>query len=100
MNQESVLGFVLRNSVEDVYNFIAKHYTWGEPGWEDQYEHGAKNRILTAGGDFREEYLGDQYDQKFAWAEVGEPTETELATLRKFKIPFLEEDENGKIYST
>lgn len=95
LDQESVLGFLLSNSDEEVFNFITTHYTWGEPGWEDQYEHGAKKRIFERQGDFHEEYLGDQYDQKFAWLDMGIATDKELATLRKFQIPFLGENING-----
>ncbi len=96
VDQESILGFLLGLSAEKVYDFIAKNYTWGEPSWEDQYEHGAKKRILEKCGDFYEEYLGDKYDQKFAWVDLGTATEAELSTLKKYKLPFLGGDEIAK----
>ena len=66
VGQDSVLGFLFGNSDEEIYKFISKNYAWGEPGWEDQYERGTKTRIMERQGDFTEEYLGDNYDQKFA----------------------------------
>ncbi len=89
LDQESIIGLLPAGTREEVYHYISTHYTWGEPSWEDQYENGTKARILEKGGDFQEEYLGDQYDQKFSWEDLGELTEKEIKTIKKIGIPFL-----------
>ncbi len=84
--EEAELGYILALNDEAVYQYISDHFAWGEP-WERQYENGVKNQIMANKSDYTEEFLGEGYDQKFAWEEVApEITEEEIKVLQKFNI--------------
>ena len=86
LQEEAQLGFILAIDEESVYQYISDHFAWGEP-WERQYENGVKAQIMENKGDYAEEYLGEGYDQKFAWEEVAPSvSEDEIKVLKKFGV--------------
>ena len=83
--EEALVGYLVANNDTEVYEYISDNIAWGEP-WEAQYESGAKNRILEAHSDYEEEYMGEEYDQKYSWEEVDSISSEESRVLNKFNV--------------
>ena len=83
--EEAVVGYLIANNDTEVYEYISDNIAWGEP-WESQYESGAKGRIMEAHSDYEEEFMGENYDQKYSWEEVSSVTTEEVKILNKFNV--------------
>ena len=73
------IGYIVAESDEQVFDFIDRKYR--HSGWKESSRSLSREEIMRAKGDFNDEFLGEFYDQKFSWQEVGEVTENELSTL-------------------
>ncbi len=82
--------YVIGNSDEDVYNWINKNIFGADrdfDAWADMYDDPDKKKeIMLNKGDFNEEYMGEFYDIKYGWEEVGEISPTEIETFKRFNL--------------
>ncbi len=95
--EKALLGYVVANSEDKVVEYINQKYHRG--GWFtfNNYDNSrvlqneaslTKQDYLTNKGDFHTEHVGEYYDQKYGWEEVGEVTDEQIATL--FELGILE----------
>jgi len=89
--------YITANNEEEVFNHLSKtqfeDYEGEEEGsgvseWANYYDGDkkTKERIIKNKGDFDEQYMGEFYDIKYGWEEIGEVTDAEAEVLKKFKI--------------
>jgi hypothetical protein len=86
LEERATIGYLVALDDSAVYQYISDNIAWGEP-WEEQYEHGARQRIMEKHNDYEEEFMGEAYDQKFGWevVKVDIPQE-EILVLKQLGI--------------
>lgn len=86
VEEKATIGYLVALDDASVYEYISDNVAWGEP-WEEQYERGAKERIMQAHNDFQEEFMGEGYDQKYGWEVVKEDiSQEDMQTLKNLGI--------------
>lgn len=83
LDETVTIGFIVAESDEAVYDHIDEKHQYG--GWAESV-HLTREEIIAAKGDFGTKYMGEFFDQKFGWEELGEVTPEEIATLRRLGV--------------
>ena len=98
LNQEATDRYIVAENDLEVYKQLAKNFGEMEglteengevyDDWAQAYggDKEVRERILKNKGDFDEDYLGEFYDIKYGWQDLGEITKEEIQILKKFKI--------------
>jgi hypothetical protein len=84
LNEDAILGYLLAESADDVYEHINKKM--GHYGHWSESVNMTREEIIAAEGDFESDYMGEFYDQKYGWEDLGEITPEDIACLQYFKI--------------
>lgn len=83
LDEEAILGYVVVARDGEIYGYINKKFRrnqWPELVGMTQEE------IVAAKGDYESEFLGEFYDQKFGWEDLGEISSKDIANLKRLKI--------------
>ena len=84
-DQTLVVGYIVAKDDNGVFDFINHRYRDGD--WENWGGSMTREDIARAKGDFDDDDdLGEFYEQKYAWEEVGNIDKVELQLLRKLKM--------------
>lgn len=83
LNQNAVLGYVVNESEDGIYDHIEKEFKFGD--WPGSV-HMSGADIIAAKGDMNSEYEGEFYDQKYGWEDLGEVSEADVAHLKRLGI--------------
>jgi hypothetical protein len=84
LHESASLGYVLAETEEAIYNHIENDCKGGDD-WP-QSVNSTKEKIIAAKGDFKTEYMGEFYDQKYGWKDLGEISSEDAAVLVRLKI--------------
>jgi hypothetical protein len=83
LNQNAVLGYVVKEGEDGIYDHIEKKFKFGD--WPSSV-HMSCADIIADKGDTNSEYEGEFYDQKYGWEDLGEVSETDVAHLKRLGI--------------
>jgi len=87
LDEGAILAYIAAKSDDDVYNYIKNKHAWSWPDKDDENNAlGTRKEIIEAKGDFDTEYMGEFYDQKFGWNNLGPITAEDVARLTSLKI--------------
>lgn len=83
LNEEASLEYAVAENNEGIYDYINKKFRWKE--WPELVEI-TREEIIAAKGDYDTEILGEFYDQKFGWEDLGEISADDIAHLKRLGI--------------
>lgn len=83
LDEEANLGYAVAKNDEGVYEHINNKFKYDE--WPESVEM-TREKIIAARGDYDSEYMGEFYDQKYGWEDLGEVSAEDIAHLKKLKI--------------
>ena len=83
LDKEANLGYMVAENDNGVYDHINKKFQYGE--WPEFVEM-TREEIISAKGDYDSECMGEFYDQKFGWEDLGEVSSEDVAHLKSLKI--------------
>ncbi len=83
LNEDASLGYAVAESDDDIFDLInTKHK--GD-GWEESVEM-TREAIIAAKGDYNSDYMGEFYDQKYGWEDLGEVSADDIAILKRLSV--------------
>lgn len=83
LNKEVLLGYLVVENGGMVFDHINEKYNYGE--WPEAVDM-TREAIIEARGDDESEYMGEFYDQKYGWEDLGEISDDDIAHLKRLKI--------------
>ena len=83
LNEQAFLGYLVKTSDEEVYEHINEEYKGND--WPESVNMDRED-IINQKGDFDSGYMGEFYDQKYGWEEVGEITLEQITCLEQLSI--------------
>lgn len=83
LNKEAMLGYAIAENEESIYGYINEKYKYGE--WPECVEM-TREEIVAAKGDYDSECMGEFYDQRYGWEDLGEVSVDDIANLKRMKI--------------
>ncbi len=84
LNEEASLGYAIAENDDGIYDHINKEYhKYGE--WHECVNM-TREEIIAAKGDYESESMGEFYDQKYGWEDLGEVSPDDVANLKRLKI--------------
>ncbi|MDP2668429.1 MAG: hypothetical protein Q8P07_01160 [bacterium] len=83
LNEEAILGYTVADNETGIYDHINKKFKYD--GWPDSVMM-TQEEIIIAKGDYDSEYMGEFYDQKYGWEDLGEISGGDFASLVRLKI--------------
>ena len=83
LNKEASLGCVVAENDDGIYDHINKRHKYDE--WPESVQM-SREEIIAAKGDYNSEYMGEFYDQKYGWEDLGEVSDEDIAGLRRLKV--------------
>lgn len=82
LDEAAMLGFMVAEGDDAVYDHINATYNHGYWATRDM----TRETIIAARGDHNTDYVGEFYDQKYGWEDMGEVSEGDIAHLRALGI--------------
>ena len=83
LDEEASLGYAVAENDEGIYDFINKKHECDE--WSESVMM-TREAIVAANGDYDSEYMGEFYDQKYGWEDLGEVSADDIATMKRLKV--------------
>jgi hypothetical protein len=83
LDKGTLLGYVVVENDDAVYDHINTKYKYSD--WPSSVKM-TREGIVAAKGDFGSEYMGEFYDQKFGWEDLGEISTEDISHLRRLKV--------------
>lgn len=83
LNEEAILEYVVAENDDGIYDHVNRKFKYDE--WPDSVDM-TREEIIEAKGDFGSAYMGEFYDQKFGWEDLGEVSAEDIAHLKRLKI--------------
>lgn len=83
LDEEASLGYAVAENDDGVYDHINKKYKYNE--WPGSVEM-TREAIIATKGDYDSEYMGEFYDQRYGWEDLGEVSADNIADLKRLKI--------------
>lgn len=83
LDQYASLGHFLAENDDGIYDRINTAHKYGE--WPESVGM-TREAIIAAKGDYESDYMGEFYDQKFGWEDLGEVSAEEITHLKRFNV--------------
>lgn len=83
LDEETSLGYTVAENDEGIFDHINKEYKYDE--WPELVEM-TREEIIAAKGDYNSEYMGEFYDQKYGWENLGHVSSEDIACLKRLGI--------------
>ena len=83
LDEEAILGYAVAENDADIYDHINKKHRGDE--WPELVEM-TREEIIAAKGDYDSEHMGEFYDQKYGWEDLGKVSTDDVANLKRLKI--------------
>lgn len=83
LEEEAILGYVVGETADAAYDYINDKHRYGD--WPEQVAM-TREELIAAEGDFQTEYMGEFYDQKYGWKDLGVIAPEDIACFQYFKI--------------
>ncbi len=83
LDEAAILGHVVAETDEAVYDHINKEYKCDD--WPSSVNM-TREAIVAERGDHGSEYMGEFYDQKYGWEDLGEVSIEDATCLKRFGI--------------
>ena len=83
LDEETALGYAVAENEGGIYDLINKKYRYNE--WPELVEM-TREEIVAAKGDYDSEYMGEFYDQKYGWEDLGEVSADDIANLNRLRV--------------
>jgi hypothetical protein len=83
LDRGASLGFAVAENDEGIYEYINQKYKYND--WPESVQMD-REAIIAAKGDLGSDYMGEFYDQKYGWEDLGEVSADEVANLKRMKI--------------
>ena len=81
LEEEAILGYVVGKTADAAYDYINVKHRYGD--WADCVAM-TREDIIAAEGDFQTEYMGEFYDQKYGWRDLGFIAPEDIACLQHY----------------
>jgi len=87
LNHKSTAGYLTAESDEDVYEILNKMLFKEDYDEEwDQYYAINKEILINARGDWEQEWMGEFFDIKYIWEDLGDMSAEDFKILDKFNV--------------
>ena len=83
LDAEPNLGYAVAENDDGIYDHINKKHKYNE--WPEFVEM-TREAIVAAKGDYDSEYMGEFYDQRYGWEDLGEVSADDVANLKRLKV--------------
>ena len=83
LDAEANLGYAVAENDDGIYDHINKNKFGGK--WPEFVEM-TREAIIAEEGDCDSEYMGEFYDQKYGWEDLGEVSADDIANLKRLKV--------------
>ena len=83
LDKEAILEYAVSEDGKGIYDHINKKYNYGE--WSECVEM-TRETIIAAKGDYDSEYMGEFYDQKYGWEDLGEVSADDIVNLKRLRV--------------
>lgn len=83
LDEEASLGYAVAENDDGIYDHINKKYKYD--GWPESVEM-TREEIIASNGDYDSEYMGEFYDQKYGWEDLGEVSTEDIAHLKRLMV--------------
>jgi hypothetical protein len=83
LNKFATLTYLVAENEDGVYDHINEKHMGND--WSESVNM-TREVIIAVKGDFKSDYMGEFYDQKFGWEDLGEVSVEDIANLKRLKI--------------
>lgn len=83
LEESAILGYAVGETAETAFNYINEKHCYSD--WAGCVGM-TREDIITAEGDFETEYLGEFYDQKYGWKDLGHIAPEDIACFQHYGI--------------
>lgn len=83
LDEGAILGYAVADNDDGIFDHINKKHFYND--WPEIVKM-AREKIIAAKGDYDAEHMGEFYDQKYGWEDLGEISADDIANLKRLKI--------------
>lgn len=84
LDEEASLGYAVAKNENGIYDHINKKYH-KRYEWSELVKM-TREEIIAAKGDYDSKDMGEYYNQKYGWEDLGEVSADDIANLKRLKV--------------